>query len=187
MSLEYRIYGNSGVGDSIDYTTPLDTTASLTWDSPPIGPDEDWRFAVRAYDTVSTLEDQNIDAIVRVVTDGSGADVTGRPNPPTNLAVVATANGTARASWTYNPGGQGGAPAYFEVYVDGIIDQSIPYSAGVATYAGLPIGPLSDGVAYVVGVESVNASGESILVTAPVTARASGPAAVEGLAASVVA
>jgi hypothetical protein len=184
--IEYKIYANTGIGDDINYSSPIGTTSLLTFSPPALGLSEDWKFAVRAYDTVSGLEELNIDASVRVVTDPSGADVTGRPNPPTGLAVVAAAGGSARVSWAYNPGGQGGPPSAFVITVGGVDTLTVPYVSGLTTCSATLTG-LADGVSCTIGVRSTNGSGGSATVAAAVTARTTGPAAVEGLAGAATA
>lgn len=193
MSLEYKIYGSDGLGGPIDYSTPIGTTSSLTFSPPALAPGSDWSFAVRARDTVSGLTEDNVDAIVRVVTDALGADITGRPNAPTGLAAVVAANGSVRVSWAYNPGGQGAAPTGFHVYRTtptisyASPTATVPYVSGVPTYSTTLTG-LTDGASYQVAVRAYNATAEEPNATvATVTARSSGPAAVEGLSAGAVA
>ncbi len=88
--LLYMVYSNSGSGP-IDYDTPLTTTGLLTYTTGVLACDATWRFGVRAYDSVSGLEEQNLDCSVTIILDGSCADVTARPLPPTGLRAFAVA------------------------------------------------------------------------------------------------
>lgn len=194
MSLEYRIYGNGGSGGGVDYTTVLDTTASLTWTSPALSDGTDWTFVVRAHDTVSDLEDEEADTRARVVIAADGSDATNWPLPPSGVTVKARAGGGAKVIWQHPFSPSGKAPSGFHVYSGTPI---VSYSAPAATVAYSPNDPartysallsgLSDGSAYQVVVRAFNGSGEEPNTTVvSVTGRASGPAPVVSLTASVV-
>jgi hypothetical protein len=190
--ISYNIYANTGVGDPVDYSTIVDTTSALTWDSPALAANSRWTFAVRAFDTVSGLEESNLDARVSIVVSAAQADVSGAPNPPTGLTVRATAGGGAAVSWAYNPGGQGGAPTGFKVYAGtpavsyATALATVPYSPGARTFSATLSG-LTDAAVYQVTVRAFNASAtEANTDTVSFTADATGPNPVDGLAASVI-
>jgi hypothetical protein len=189
----YRVYSNDGAGGPVDYTSVVATVSGLSWTTPALAASSNWTYAVRAFDTVSGLEEQNVDARVTIRVDAAQADVTGLPNAPTGLTATPGAGATARVAWRYHPGGQGGAPAGFRVHVGtptpdyGAVAAIVPYSAGRSAYlATLP--GLTDGLSYQVAVRSFNAVGtESNAVVASFAADGTGPAPVDGLTAAVVA
>lgn len=80
---QYHIYGNSGSGP-INYSVPLATTSSLTWTSGELTPGT-WKFAVRAFDPATGLEEQNLDAAATITLDAGGNDISNRPAPPNAL------------------------------------------------------------------------------------------------------
>lgn len=84
MSIAFHVYGNGGSGP-IDYTTPIATTSSLAWTSGELAAGAMWKFGVRAFDTVSGLEEQNLDAAAVITLDAGGLDVSNRPAPPNAL------------------------------------------------------------------------------------------------------
>ena len=64
MSTGYHIYSNTGAGDPINYTSPVATItspATTTWSSSALTHPGTWSFGVRAFDTVSGLEERNLD------------------------------------------------------------------------------------------------------------------------------
>lgn len=193
MSISYRIYANTGAGDAVDYSAAVDTTSALTWTSPPLAPSSDWTFAVRAYDTISLLEDRNTDARARVLVGASGEDLTGLPNAPIHLAVRATAGGTAEVEWSYNAAGQGEAPTGFHVYAGtpavsyAVPAATVAYVDARTTYRATLTG-LVDAIVYEIAVRALNLSGEeSNAATVTVTASTTGPDPVDDLAAEVIA
>src|SRR4051794_34445716 len=117
MSISYHVYSNSGVGDPVNYASVVATVSGLSWATPALAASSNWTYAVRAFDTVNGLEEQNVDARVTIRVNASQADVTGLPNAPTGLTATPAAGATARVAWQYLPGGQGGAPIGFRVYV----------------------------------------------------------------------
>jgi hypothetical protein len=189
--IEYRVYANDGAGGPVDLTSPVATVSGLSWTSGPLGLPSDNTWLVHAYSPASGLEDLNADARVRVVLDPGGADVTARPNAPVGLSAVATAGGTLAVTWTYNPGGQGGSPTGFHVYLGtptpsyGTPAATAPYTApGVAYRAALA--GLADGVTYQVAVRAYNATAEEAnTAVASAVASAAGPSPVDDLTATL--
>jgi hypothetical protein len=188
MATNYHVYGPTAVNGPIDYGTILATVSALTWPTPPLTAGT-WRFGVRAFDTVSGLEEANVDAVAEIVIDASLADVTATPRPPTALSAVATANGTAHVAWTY-PRNSGVAPAGFRVYVGTPTPDYLAVAANVPATGGtqysVNLAGLTDGVAYQVGVRAYSAAGleEANVVTAAIVADSSPPANVQNLTAS---
>lgn len=193
MSTHYRVYANDGLGGPLDLTTPIGTTSSLTFDTPALAAPSDNTFLVRPYDTASGLENQGVDATVRIVIDATGADVTGRPNAPTNVQARPIAGAGVRVTWSYNPALQGGAPTAFKVWVQaGAIDYAptpaavVAYSSGAFEFTADVTG-LTDGVTYTAGVRATNATGdETNTATTTATADGSGPAGIDALTATPV-
>ena len=64
MATAYHIYTNTGAGDPINYASPVATVSALTWTSSALSYPGTWSFGVRAFDTVSGLEEQNLDCSV---------------------------------------------------------------------------------------------------------------------------
>lgn len=189
MAIQYHIYKGNASGGPIDYGTVVATTAGLTYATPALALSSTTRYAVRSFDTVSSLEEANVDATVRIVVDAGGADVTLRPNAPGQLAIRPILAGGLRVSWTYNSGGQGGAPTSFRVWATagGSVNYAasplatVPYVAGILFYSTDLTG-LTGGTSYAVGVRATNATGDELNTTfVSAVADTTGPDAVEGL------
>lgn len=189
MAVEYHIYRNDGLGGPVDYSSAIATVNGLSYATAPIPAGSDVRFAVRAFDTVSGLEDRNTDAAVRIVTDGAGIDRTGTPASPTGLTATATAGGTAKVEWGQPPSTRENAPSTFNVWMTaspGPInhaatpDATTPF-VGAGNYHATLTG-LADGVSYLVAVRAVNANGsDGNVATVVVVGSTVGPDAVQEL------
>lgn len=165
--IRYRVYMNSGKGDPIDYTTPVAEVTGMGWTSNVLTLPGDYKLGVRAYDPTSGLEEQNVDAVVEVVLDPGGNDVTKVPLPPLGPRALALAGGTVRVEWTCSVTDPSRQPLGFHVYVG--INSAPDYSSPASTVAwsdqregcfsselsGLKGGPL-----YSIGVRAFNAVGE---------------------------
>lgn len=196
MAIQYHVYANDGAGGPVDTVTPVATVSGLSWLTPTLLPDSDWTWLIRAFDTVSGLEEQNVVAKVRVKLDGSGNDVTAVPNPPRNLAARAKSGGTAVVDWAYVSAGQSGAPTGFRVWLTA--GPTVNYAAAPAVtvpavgnnplrFYSAALSGLSDGVEYAIGVRAYNASGaETNTVAASVVGSSVPPADVQDLAGSAV-
>jgi hypothetical protein len=192
MSTQYHIYANNHAGAPVDYSTIVATVAGLTYSAAALGLASDTTFAVRAFDSVSTLEEMNTDATTRVVVDGAGVDVTGRPGAPGALVATGAALNAIRAAWTYPPVALAAQrPIGFHVYAG---TPTVSYGSPVATvpYTGRPsytqdITGLTGGSSYQVAVRAYNPTGEEPnVVVATAIATASGPTAVDSLTATAV-
>jgi hypothetical protein len=164
MAISYNIYANDGQGGDIDYATPIATTPNLSYPTGTLATPSDSSFAVRAFDTISGIEEANTDARVRIVLDANGNDVTARPNPVVGLSASSTAGATCWVSWGYNATGQGGPPSQFNVTLTpGATPSlakpavSVAYLPGVSGY-GCTLSGLPAGVASTIAVQSVGAS-----------------------------
>jgi len=195
LSTRYHVYKNDGAGGPVDYSTVVaSVTSGTAYVGSALALSSDTTFAVRAYDSVSGLEEDNVDCRVRIVVDGSGADVTGRPNAPTNLTARATAGGGAVVEWSYNPRSQGGVPTGFKVWLTsgptpnyGVSPAAtVAYSPGKIHFRA-ELSGLADGTSYVVAVRAYNSVGTetNTVVTANVTGDSTGPDAVDGLTATI--
>jgi hypothetical protein len=165
MAISYNIYANDGRGGDVDYNTPIATTALRTFTVNPLACPGDHTFAVRAFDTISGIEEANTDARARIVTDSSGNDVTARPNGVLGLSARLTANGTCWVSWGYNSTGQGGAPLQFNIYLTpgGSASFASPaatvaYLQGVSGY-GCTLSGLASNTISTIAVQAIGASG----------------------------
>jgi hypothetical protein len=189
----YRIYGNGGGGGPIDYSTPLATTASLTWTSGALAAGSRWRFAVRAFDTTSGLEETNVDAVVLLDLDAARRDVTSLPSPPEHLTVDPAAGG-AVVHWSYPFTAAATRPTGFRIYAGSptpdygtVLTTVAYYRSPIAVFRATLTG-LTPGVTYRVGVRAYNASGEETNTTvADVTIPASAPSNVDSLAGTATA
>ena len=139
MSIEYHVYGNTGAGDPIDYSSPLATSSGLGWTSGSLTFPGTWSFSVRAYDTVSGLEEQNLDCAISIILDSNGNDITNRPLPPTAIRAFALAAGSIRVEWYYPPSAGLKAPTGFNVYTGtggspsyGSPAATVAFSTGIA-------------------------------------------------------
>jgi hypothetical protein len=188
MSLVYHVYGNDGAGGAIDLTTILDTVSGLTWDTPALGTPSDNAFLVRAYDTVTTLEDLNLDASCRIVISASGTDITNVPNAPYGLYATPLKAGAIRVHFAYSAIGQVAAPSGFKIWIQagGSINYALTPSgtlsyAGTASYA-IDVAGFTGGTSYTVAVRATNATGdETNTTTVTVTADTAGPLPVANL------
>lgn len=193
----WDVYGNGGAGGPVDYSTPLVAgLASPTWTPPALAPGEDWTFAVRARDTANGVEELNVDAVVRIVVDGAGADVGSRPPAPKGLTARATAGGGAEVTWWVGPQIDPPIATGFDVWLATVASGPLGYGTPTATVAAKPGGGyhravltgLADGVEYQIGVRAKAAGiSEDNEAVALVTGSAVGPDAVDELAVQVVA
>jgi hypothetical protein len=192
MSTSYHIYGNGGSGP-VNYGSILATTAALTWTSGALAFPNTWKFGVRAFDTVSSLEESNIDALVEVTLSGAGVDITGMPDPPLALSAHASGAGRIVVDWhhvlldvTRKPTGfhvyqgTGGTPSYTTPVA------TVPWGSGINFYTRA-ISGLTGGTAYTFGVRAYNATGEeSNATTATATASTAATATVTSLVGSAI-
>lgn len=129
--LGYNIYSNAGSGP-INYSSAIATAFTTTWTSGPLAFPDTWMFGVRAFD--ANGEEQNLDAAVTLILDGSGIDITNRPKPPFGLRAFPLANGAIRAEWSYNTINPQPVPTGFHVYlgdtVTGVLRPTSPVHAG---------------------------------------------------------
>ena len=190
MATQYHVYANDGAGGPVDYTTPVATTALLTWTSGVLAANSDTTFAVRAYDTVSTLEEENVDARVRVIIDGSSVERSSPPPAPQAVMAQAVEGGDVTVRWVWFKGEKYQATG-FKVWAT--VGTSVNYAvAANATLTGTygaaeldlytTLSGLTSGTQYAIGVKATNTSGESdasetVLVTPNATAPGSGTAA----------
>lgn len=195
MALVYRIFKGDSSGGPIDYLTVVATVSAptTTYVGAALTVGTRTRFAVRAYDTVTGLDDMNRDVMALVVLDGAGLDVSGTPGPVLSLTARASSAGTIVADWVHHPAGRP-IPAGFKVWVTAgssvnygvapALTQSfaaVAYEAAGGRHRGTVSG-LTAGTAYSVGVRAYNAAGtDSGVISTSVTPVAAGPAAVLGL------
>jgi hypothetical protein len=187
----YQVYGNIGTDDPINYGLPLVQTQATTWTTASLAPGT-WRFGVRASN--ANGEEQNLDCAVLIVLDDTGNDITNQPMPPSNFRAFATSGGGARVEWFYPPTSGPKTPTGFNVYVGTGGSPSytnpaatIAYSAGIRSYFAVNLSGLTGGLTYSVGVRANNAAGEEQNTsTIQVTAKTSGPSAVQSFLATAV-
>jgi hypothetical protein len=202
MPTHYHIYKNDFAGGPVDFGAVYATASASPAALPALPAPCDATFAVRAFDTVTGLEDGNTDCRVRIVRSASGADVTGRPNAPGHLRAFAE-GGKVVVRWSYAPGGQGGgmpghgdeppgtggAPATFKVWatVGAVVDHAatpaavVPYRRRVHVFeAALTLAPATT---YAIGVRASNAVADepNTVAVSLTTPAATGPAAVDEL------
>lgn len=192
MSVQYNIYANDGLGGPVDYSTVIATVSGLSYDVGPMAQPSDTTFAVRAFDTVSTLEESNVDARVEILVDPAGVDLASLPNAPSGIRVLPGPGGTAMVSWAYSPLNQGGPPTGFHVYIGsptvgyGSPIATVPYASAIQFYSA-SLTSLTGGTSYQVGARSYNAAGdETNTNTVTFTASTSGPSPVTNLSATII-
>ena len=131
-----------------------------------------------------------MDAVVRIVLDAAGADVTNRPGPPTNLAARTAKGGVIRVTWARPATGE--RASYYRIYATAT-PGPMAWTTPAATVGGLDRGGsfshdltgLADGTAYLIGVRAVNATGEEAnSATVSAVSDSSGPEPVVALAIS---
>lgn len=182
---QYHIYSNDGSGGPIDYGTVIATTGATCWTSDPLGAGH-YQFAVRAFATIGSLEEQNIDAAVEVVIDGDLLDATDRPLPPVGLSARSIAGGEIELTWSYPSLIRTRRPTGFRVYQG---TPAVSYGSPIATvpFTGLPHyravrSSLTDGSTYQFVVRSYNASAEETNTSfVSAKSKATGPGVVDGL------
>lgn len=189
MAIEYHIYANDGAGGPVDYTSPIGTTASRSFETAPLAASTDTTFAVRAFDSESGLEEENTDARVRIVLDTSGSDISMRPAPPIGLTAEATAGGVVRVRWMAPTTTLFGRPLGYRVYQGSpwpsFDAPALEVSATDARLYVADLKGLSDGEEIQICVRSYNASGEEANTTfIAIAADATGPDLVELLTAA---
>jgi hypothetical protein len=187
VSLDYRIYWNSGTGGPVDIVTPLTTTSSLSYLTAALTYPNDYTFLVRTYDNVTGYEDNNSDALVRLVLDASGIDVTSLPAPPTNLSASPIIAGGIRVEWSYLPVVGYTLPTSFSVWCQvgalsyALTPTTATYDPGRIAFS-VDIPSLTDGSTYTIGVRATNATGtETNTTTTTAIADATGPLPVASL------
>ncbi len=192
MATEYHVYANTGAGDPINYSSPIATVSSLTWTSSGLSHPGTWSFGVRAFDTVSGLEEQNLDCALTCVLNSSGQDITSQPVAPSGLRAFALAGGSVRIEWMYVVVSGSNAPTGFHVYIGtgATVNYSsaaatVLFDSGIANAFATNLTGLTGGIAYTIGVRAYNAvAEESNTNTVTVTADAAGPVAVVSLTAT---
>lgn len=196
MSISYHVYANTGAGDAVNYAAPVATVSGLNYQTSALAASSDWTFAIRAFDTVSGLEESNVDARTRVILDANGNDVSGRPTAPSGFAATISVNGSALSAilvWQQlNPSGSA-QPTSFRVFQS--VGSSVDFSAApVATiaYVGGRIGyrttlsGLVNGTQYSFAVRAANASGSETNTNAiTLTASSVAPRSVQNLTGSL--
>jgi hypothetical protein len=199
---EYHIYSNTNgsfptgyaTAGPIDYSTPIATTGLLTWTSSPLAFPGTWRFGVRAFDTLTMLEEENLDAAVTIILDAAGIDITNRPKAPTALRAFPRAGGTIRVEWAYNTINPAPVPTGFHVYKGttgppnyGVVAATVSFQAAVAGAFMVDLPGLVNGTVYTIGVRAFNSTAEEPnTVTVNCTADSTGPTAVVSLTATAI-
>ena len=148
-----------------------------------------WSFGVRAFDTVSGLEEANLDCAITIELDASGNDITNQPQPPAALRALAMAGGAIRVEWRYPPTTGPRTPSGFHIYIgaSGAPNYTVPattigYASGISNTFVANLSGLTDSVTYKIGVRAYNATAEEANTnTVTVAADSTGPSAVVGL------
>jgi hypothetical protein len=190
----YHIYVNRGLSDPINYAKPVGVVTSLSWTSDPLSVPGQYRLGVRAFDSSTGLEEQNVDAAVLLSLDALGNDVTKLPFPPIGLRAFPKAGGTVRVEWICPTSDPSNQPDGFHVYITlgSIIDYSkpattVPWSSRRFGAFTTDTAGLTDGLLYSIGVRAYSAIGEESNTVA-VTVKADGtpPSLVDSLEAVAI-
>ncbi len=165
--LGYHVYANTGSGDAINYSVCLATVTGQSWTSPALSAPCHFKLGVRAFDPAVGLEEQNVDAVVELILDTNGNDVTSTPAPPLGLRAFPIAGGKVRVEWTYPGGDPSRQPLGFRVYLGtgSVPDYTLPVSTvawSSARYGcfSAELNGLGDGSPCSIGVRSYNAVAE---------------------------
>jgi hypothetical protein len=188
MAISYQIYSNTGVGDPINYSSPIDTTSGLTYTTGALAYPGTWSFGVRAFYTGDGVEEMNVDAIVTIVLSATGVDISNQPPSPVGLRAFATQNGGVRVEWTEPPTSAAKTPTEFLVYTGiGTPNYATPaatvlFSSGLNNSFVANLVGFANNTTYVIGVRASNATAtEQNLNVVSVTAITEGPSAVVDL------
>lgn len=196
MAIHYRVFANNGAGGPLDVATPVATVTSGTvWViSPTPAAGEDWTFLVRAYDTVTGLDDGGVEARVVISLSAGGTDLATAPAAIQGLGARAGSDGSAVVSWIFPTNAIGGAPTGFRVWATAgstvnygaAATATVAYVAGQLHYSTTLTG-LTDGQAYAIGVRAYNATAEeSSTLSASIVADDSPPSSPLSLAAVAI-
>lgn len=169
MAIVYRIYRNTGLGDAIDYSSPIAEVATPSFVTGPLVAPGDYLFGVRSFDSTTNLEEANTNIRARLILDESGVDVTRRPSAPFALNIRLTSLG-AQVSWCHRTIQPSGPPTGFHVYCspNSAVDYSVPaatvaYSTATLFYS-TELKPLLPGNVYTVSVRAFNGISEELNV-----------------------
>jgi hypothetical protein len=163
----YHVYMNSGHGDPINYATSVAQVTGLSWSSDVLTAPGDYKLGVRAYDPQSSLEEQNVDAVVEVVLDAGGKDVTHVPPPPLGLRALPLAGGGIRVEWMSCCSDRSRLPLGFHLYLG--TGGTPDYSKPAATVAmsdqrqgcfAADLNDLINQTRYMIAVRAFNSVGE---------------------------
>jgi len=182
----YRIYDNDGAGPMNYVSVRATRPATLaTWVSDALAYPGSWRFGVRAVNAYG--EEKNF-AVKKLSLDATGADVTAKPNHPTEFSVAPLAAGEFRLEWAYNTTGQGATPTHFNIYHDagtGTVDyatviDTVTLTSGVETHYRYDTsgGAFTDGETYRFAVRAATAADaveDGNILTVSATADATAP------------
>ena len=185
----YHVYANTGSGEPINYSVCLATVTGQSWTSPALTVPCHFKLGVRAFDSTLGLEEQNVDAVVELVLDASGNDVTRIPAPPLGLRAFSIAGGKVRVEWTIPGGDRSRQPLGFRVYLGtgSVPDYTLPVSTvawSSARYGcfAAELAGLGNGSPRSIGVRSYNAVAEEQNATVlHVTPDGSPPSVVDSL------
>lgn len=180
----YHIYMSPASGAPIDYTTIVGTDLGFentTWTSGTLGSPGTWTFGVRAFNSVG--DEQNVDAVVVVILDAYGNDITNRPLPPVGLRAIPQKGATIKVEWAASPAVRpASAATSYAIYMTagltpsyGTPAETVPASSALFGTFGCTLQG-ADGQTYAIAVRAQNVSGQDAgLGFVVATAEATGP------------
>ena len=113
--IEYRLYGNTGNGDNINYKNIL-ATSNTTQIISPVLYEGYWKFIVKAWD--GTYEDNNVSTLLEVWLVGEPLEIT-TPPPRKVVSLIGESYQGGRAKLTFMINNRLGYPAkYAKIYQD---------------------------------------------------------------------
>jgi hypothetical protein len=193
MAIVYQVFSNGGTGGPVDYSTVIATVSGTSYTTGTLMAPGDYRFAVRAQDTVTGLVESNTQASVRIVLDANGNLVAPAPGAPLAVKARASMGGGCLVSWSYFAAGQAATPANFLVYLTAggtpaltTPVATIAYQSGVVAYS-CQLSGLADATVYTVSVAAQSASGTvGPATSATVVGDATPPDDVDSLTATAI-
>ena len=143
--LGYHVYANTGSGRRNQLLGLPGDSRGAKLDQPASNPPCHFKMGVRTFDPAVGLEEQNVDAVIELILDINGNDVTRTPAPPLGLRAFPIAGAMVRVEWSCPCVDSSRQPLGFHVYLGtaSMPDYTVPVStvawSSSGTAASLPM------------------------------------------------